>query len=66
MTSQQHEPTSLWGGRFAAGPAPAMVAISKSTQFDWVLAPYDLRGSQAHARVLHAAGLLTGDEHERM
>jgi argininosuccinate lyase len=58
--------TSLWGGRFASGPAPAMSAISKSTQFDWVLAPYDLRGSQAHATVLHAAGLLTDEELSRM
>jgi len=59
-------PTSLWGGRFASGPAPAMTALSKSTQFDWVLAPYDLRGSKAHATVLHAAGLLTDDEFARM
>ena len=34
--------------------------------FDWRLAPYDLRGSQAHARVLHRAGLLTDDEAARM
>ena len=26
--------------------------------FDWRLAPYDLRASKAHARVLHRAGLL--------
>ena len=51
--------SGLWGGRFAGGPAEAMAALSKSTHFDWVLAPYDVRASQAHARVLHAAGLLT-------
>jgi len=51
--------SGLWGGRFASGPAEAMAALSKSTHFDWVLAPYDARASQAHARVLHAAGLLT-------
>lgn len=49
---------SLWGGRFESGPAAAMAALSKSTQFDWVLAPYDVRASQAHAKVLHRAGLL--------
>ncbi len=49
---------SLWGGRFAGGPADAMAALSKSTGFDWRLAAYDLAGSRAHARVLHAAGLL--------
>ncbi len=51
-------PLALWGGRFAGGPADALAALSKSTHFDWRLAPYDLAGSRAHARVLHAAGLL--------
>ncbi|WP_120002807.1 argininosuccinate lyase [Nesterenkonia muleiensis] len=53
---------SLWGGRFASGPADVMAALSKSTHFDWKLAPYDIAGSKAHARVLHRAGLLTADE----
>ncbi len=53
---------SLWGGRFSGGPSDALAALSKSTHFDWRLAPYDLAGSRAHARVLHAAGLLS-DEH---
>ncbi|HEV7171431.1 argininosuccinate lyase, partial [Pedococcus sp.] len=48
----------MWGGRFAGGPADALAALSKSTHFDWRLAPYDLAGSRAHARVLHHAGLL--------
>jgi argininosuccinate lyase len=39
-----------------------MAALSASTHFDWRLAPYDIAGSRAHARVLHAAGLLTADE----
>jgi argininosuccinate lyase len=54
----------LWGGRFAGGPSPELTALSRSTHFDWRLAPYDLQGSRAHAQVLHAAGLLT-DEHLR-
>ncbi len=57
---------ALWGGRFAGGPADALAALSKSTDFDWRLAPYDIAGSRAHARVLHAAGLLSGDELEGM
>ncbi|PZU00240.1 MAG: argininosuccinate lyase [Gordonia sp. (in: high G+C Gram-positive bacteria)] len=57
---------SLWGGRFASGPADAMAALSKSTHFDWVLAPYDIRASQAHARVLHSAGLLSDDDLQTM
>ena len=51
-------PTRLWGGRFGGGPSPAMAALSKSTDVDWRLAPFDLAGSRAHARVLHRAGLL--------
>jgi len=54
--------TQLWGGRFTSGPAAAMAALSASTHFDWRLAPYDVRGSKAHARVLHAAGLLDAVE----
>ncbi|MEA4945509.1 MAG: argininosuccinate lyase [Propionicimonas sp.] len=56
----------LWGGRFAGGPAEAMFALSKSTQFDWRLARHDLAGSRAHARALHAAGLLTDQERDAM
>ena len=33
---------ALWGGRFSGGPSDAMAALSVSTHFDWVLAPYDL------------------------
>jgi argininosuccinate lyase len=54
--------TSLWGGRFEGGPAEALARLSVSVQFDWRLAPYDLLGSKAHARVLHRAGLLSDDE----
>ncbi|MBM7367259.1 argininosuccinate lyase [Gordonia hydrophobica] len=60
-----HEGTNegaLWGGRFADGPAAAMAALSKSTHFDWALAPFDIQASQAHARVLAKAGLLTEDD----
>ena len=52
----------LWGGRFADGPAEAMFALSRSTDFDWRLARYDIAGSRAHARALHRASLLTDDE----
>jgi len=52
------EPTRLWGGRFRAGPSDALAALSRSTHFDWELAPYDIAGSRAHARALARAGLL--------
>jgi argininosuccinate lyase len=53
---------TLWGGRFATGPSTALAALSRSTHFDWRLAPYDLAGSRAHARVLHGAGLLSAED----
>ncbi|HRW19661.1 MAG TPA: argininosuccinate lyase [Dermatophilaceae bacterium] len=53
---------ALWGGRFAGGPADALAELSRSTHFDWRLAAYDIRGSQAHARVLHRAGLLSDSD----
>jgi argininosuccinate lyase len=43
-----------------------MATLSRSTHFDFRLAPYDLMGSRAHARALHQAGLLTDDELARM
>ena len=57
---------ALWGGRFAGGPTEAMAALSKSTHFDWVLAPYDVLASTAHAKVLHNAGLLSDADLETM
>ncbi|MFA6299455.1 MAG: argininosuccinate lyase [Nocardioides sp.] len=52
----------LWGGRFAGGPSPELDALSKSTHFDWRLAPYDLAGSRAHANALFRAELLNESE----
>jgi argininosuccinate lyase len=55
---------SLWGGRFTDGPSDALAALSKSTHFDWVLAPYDVRASKAHTLVLFRAGLLTEEQRD--
>jgi argininosuccinate lyase len=56
------ESGALWGGRFASGPSPELARLSKSTQFDWVLAAYDIAGSRAHAKALAAAGYLDDAE----
>jgi len=57
---------SLWGGRFASGPNDALAALSKSTHFDWRLAPYDLKGTAAHLVALQAAGYLSPDEFQTL
>lgn len=53
---------SLWGGRFASGPNDALAALSRSTHFDFRLAPYDLKGTSAHIKALHQAGFLAQSE----
>ena len=62
MTEGAQGSVSLWGGRFAGGPADALAELSRSTHFDWRLARHHLAGSRAHARVLHHAGLLSDDD----
>ena len=52
---------ALWGGRFSDAPADAVFALSRSIDFDWRLAPYDLRSSLAHLRVLQSTNLLKSD-----
>ena len=53
---------ALWGGRFSHGAADAAFALSRSVDFDWRLAPYDIRSSLAHLSILESSGLLnTGD-----
>jgi argininosuccinate lyase len=52
---------ALWGGRFSDAPADAVFALSRSVDFDWRLAEYDLRSSLAHLRVLRSSGLLKDD-----
>ncbi|MDI3315646.1 MAG: argininosuccinate lyase [Mycobacterium sp.] len=59
-------PGALWGGRFREGPSDALMALSRSTHFDWVLAPYDITASKAHTRVLYRAGLLTEEQRDRL
>jgi argininosuccinate lyase len=62
LSNRAGEAGALWGGRFAGGPAPELVELSRSTHFDWQLAAYDIAGSRAHARALAKAGYLTADE----
>jgi argininosuccinate lyase len=55
---------ALWGGRFAQGPEESVFALSRSMHFDWRLAPYDLRSSQAHLSVLKNSGLISSQDAE--
>src|SRR5690606_8847594 len=69
MSEAKHDGTNegaLWGARFASGPSPELVELSRSTHFDWILAPYDIAGSHAHATALAVAGYLEADEAQKM
>jgi argininosuccinate lyase len=55
----------LWGGRFSASPAEAFERLNASIPFDLRLAPYDIRGSIAHARMLGKQGIITPEESRR-
>src|SRR5258705_14003593 len=48
----------MWGGRFTRGPATIMEEINTSIGFDKRLAAQDLAGSQAHAAMLAAQGII--------
>ena len=52
----------LWGGRFETGPSEVFERFSGSLHFDKRLLDVDARGSQAYARALERAGILTADE----
>ena len=53
---------SLWGGRFAAGPAAIMEAINASIDFDRLMYTQDLAGSRAHCNMLMAQGIIGNDD----
>ena len=52
----------LWGGRFADSSSEVFERFSGSLHFDRRLLDADIRGSQAFARALERAGILSADE----
>ncbi|HET7315400.1 argininosuccinate lyase [Salinisphaera sp.] len=64
MSTQSSHQT--WGGRFAEGPDARVAAFTESVSFETRLAPYDIAGSIAHARMLSAIGVLTAEEFTRI
>ncbi|MDV3049372.1 MAG: argininosuccinate lyase [Planktomarina sp.] len=59
MTTSQNK---MWGGRFAAGPDAIMKAINASIAFDRRMAAQDIQGSQAHAAMLGAVGIISDSD----
>tara|TARA_B100001093_G_C26838277_1_gene1019372 strand:+ start:265 stop:1632 length:1368 start_codon:yes stop_codon:yes gene_type:complete len=52
----------MWGGRFTAGPDAIMKAINDSIAFDRRMAAQDIQGSQAHAAMLGAVGIISDSD----
>lgn len=48
-----------WGGRFQDATDPRVERFTESISFDARLAPYDIQGSKAHARMLAKVGLIS-------
>ncbi|MEF3167908.1 MAG: argininosuccinate lyase [Deltaproteobacteria bacterium] len=57
-------PTKPWGGRFREETAHIVERFTSSVHFDRRLAPYDIAGSLAHARMLFKQGIITRDERD--
>jgi len=55
---------ALWGGRFSSGPADSVAALSRSVDFDWRLAPYDIVVNLAHLDGLISAGVIASGNGE--
>ncbi len=51
-----------WSGRFKSGTARSVEAFTESVSFDARLAPYDIQGSIAHARMLARQGIIKKSE----
>ena len=56
----------MWSGRFREPLDPEFDQWQRSLRFDWRLLPYEVAASRAHARSIAAAGVIAGDELERI
>jgi argininosuccinate lyase len=64
--SEKKKSHKLWGGRFSVPTAEALDALNRSIGIDFRLWPHDVRLSQAWARALQGAGVLTEEEASKM
>lgn len=55
-----------WGGVFDGATDQRVEAFTESISYDRRLYAQDIRGSQAHAKMLAAVGVLTGDERDQI
>jgi len=63
-SNQASSTSTIWGGRFAAGPSAVMEEINASIGFDQRLFAQDIRGSRAHARMLVSTDIISQTDGE--
>ena len=56
----------MWKGRFKEEQSDLLKSYGESVSTDWQLYRHDIAGSIAHARALKSAGILTGEEFEKI
>jgi argininosuccinate lyase len=56
----------LWGGRFSKKTNPLVEEFTRSIQFDYKLARYDILGSMVHVNILKKSGYLTSEEASKL
>jgi argininosuccinate lyase len=62
--SPNQQPAKMWSGRFREPLDRTFEQWQRSFPFDWRLLPQEVAASQAHARTIAAAGILTPTELE--
>jgi argininosuccinate lyase len=60
--SNNQQPAKMWSGRFREPLDRTFEQWQRSFPFDWRLLPQEVAASQAHARTIAAANILTEDE----
>ncbi len=56
----------MWGGRFTKANHPLVEEFTRSIQYDYKLAQYDILGSIAHVDILKRCGYLKAEEASRL
>ena len=64
ITGNNH--AALWHGRFQEGPDAAAVEFETSIHVDERMAFDDIRGSQAHAKMLAKQGIISAEENDKI
>jgi len=59
MSADDTPHAPIWSGRFTEPVDERVKRFTASIPFDWRLAPFDIRGSLAHAAMLHRIGVLS-------